>query len=46
MSASFSVDVARQMTTGEQRSTDEKNAFSQEIAGWAEGFAQEVLDKD
>lgn len=27
MSASFSVDVARQMMAGEQRSTEEKNAF-------------------
>lgn len=46
MSASFSVDVARHMTAGEQRSTEEKNAFMSQMDEWAEGFASEILEQD
>lgn len=44
MSASFSVDVARLMTSGQQRSSEEKNQFMEQMDEWAEGFAKEILE--
>lgn len=46
MSASFSVDVARQMSAGEQRSSDEKQEFMVQMDGWAEDFAEEALAEE
>lgn len=46
MSASFAVDVARLMSAGTQRSTEEKEEFMAEMDSWAEGFAKGEMTKD
>jgi predicted transcriptional regulator len=44
MSASFSSDVARLMTTNRQPTKEEKNVFMEQMDGWAEDFAREILE--
>ena len=46
MSASFAVDVARLMSAGTQRSTEEEQEFMAQMDSWAEAFANGELQKD
>lgn len=45
MSAGFSVDVARLMTTNTQPTSEEKNAFMEQMDGWAEDFAERLINE-